>query len=124
MARGGARPGAGSKPAWKTGKTKTIRVPIALADAVLAFAKELDERNSITESVTNSKVINLSGISIRQSNGIIAVCLEDLVKAGYEILPESLSNLVSARLQKLERDKKLEYGNNKEKGQRRRVLYH
>lgn len=105
MPRGGARPGAGVKSTWKSGKTRTIRVPIALVDAILAFARELDERDGIMESVTNSKVINLFGISIRHQNGATAIYLEDLVKAGYEILPESLSNSVKERMQKLCVDK-------------------
>lgn len=39
---GGVRPGQGLKPTWKSGKTRTIRVPIALADEVLAYARALD----------------------------------------------------------------------------------
>jgi hypothetical protein len=30
------------KPTWKHGKTKTIRVPIALADQILEYGYELD----------------------------------------------------------------------------------
>lgn len=99
MARGGARLGAGSKPTWKNGKTKTIRIPVAIADAVLALARELDEHGTI-ESVTDSKVVNLSGISVRHQDGVIAIYLEDLARAGYQILPESLSRLVKTRLDK------------------------
>jgi type II secretory pathway component PulJ len=122
MPRGGARPGAGGKPTWKNGKTKTIRVPVALADAILAFARDLDE-HGIIEPVTTSKVVNLSGISIRQNNGAIAIHLEDLAKAGYEIQPKSLSDLANARLQKLSIDKQLKDGNNTQRGERSRVLH-
>ena len=47
MARGGARPGAGAKGSWKSGPTKTIRVPEALADDVLELARQLDQGESI-----------------------------------------------------------------------------
>lgn len=30
------------QPNWKSGQTKTIRVPIALADQVMAYAKQID----------------------------------------------------------------------------------
>ena len=43
MTRGGARLNAGAKAKWKHGKTKTIRVPIILADLILKFACNLDE---------------------------------------------------------------------------------
>lgn len=122
MARGGARAGAGIKPTWKHGKTKTIRVPIALAEAISAFARELDEKGMI-ECDTDSKVIDLSGISIRQHDGLISIHLEDLVKAGYKICPEPLSKLVEARLQKLEVDKRLNYGNNPQRRERSRILH-
>lgn len=42
MTRGGARKGAGRLSPWNHGDTKTIRVPIALADQVLETAKKLD----------------------------------------------------------------------------------
>ena len=43
MSRGGARQNSGPDPKWRHGKTQTIRVPIALADQILAMAKKLDE---------------------------------------------------------------------------------
>lgn len=42
MPRGGLK-STSWKPTWKHGATKTIRVPIALADRVLSIAKALDE---------------------------------------------------------------------------------
>ncbi|NET10556.1 MAG: hypothetical protein F6K09_10300 [Merismopedia sp. SIO2A8] len=123
MPRGGKRPGAGGKPTWKHGKTRTIRVPIALADEILAFARNLDE-GCIIEHDTDSKVVDLSGISIRHHEGAIAVRLEDLARAGFEIRPEKVSQLVKARIQKLSIDEKLKDGNNKERRGRNRILYH
>lgn len=42
MSRGGLR-STSWKAAWKHGATKTIRVPVALADRLLEIAKTLDE---------------------------------------------------------------------------------
>lgn len=42
MPRGGARKNTGPSSSWNAGKTRTIRVPIALADQILAFARTLD----------------------------------------------------------------------------------
>jgi hypothetical protein len=39
---GGARPGAGQKPKWNTGETKPVRIPAALTQEVLWFARCLD----------------------------------------------------------------------------------
>jgi hypothetical protein len=93
MPRGGRRPGAGSKPKWLHGKTKTIRVPEVLADRVLQIARKLDERKFI-DDVTQSKYINLSGIPIRTVRGRPAVFVEDLIKAGFTVRPASLSSNV------------------------------
>ena len=114
MPRGGRREGAGGRPKWKHGKTKTIRVPEVLADEILDYARKLDD-GAIIEHETESKVLNLSGVSLRQHNGILSVYLEDLVKIGYELLPENLFQIVKARLEKLELDKRLKYGNNPKK---------
>lgn len=89
MSRGGIRLGAGSKSSWKNGKTKTIRVPETLVDQILEYAHKLDD-DKIIESVTESKVINLAGISLKTYGGKISIHLEDLAKAGYQILPENL----------------------------------
>lgn len=43
MARGGYRKNAPLfKPTWNLGETKTIRVPVALAQVLLALAREID----------------------------------------------------------------------------------
>lgn len=107
MSRGGYREGAGVKPTWKHGKTKTIRVPVDLADEVLRLARLLDEgkkltdtleiiKSSITDYDTESRVIDLSGISIKTCNGKMALYLEDLAKLGYEILPIRLGQAVKS----------------------------
>jgi len=110
MPRGGVRLGAGDKPTWRHGKTKTIRVPIALADEILKFARNLDEKG-ITEYVTESKVLDLSGISIRQYQGAASVYLEDLAKAGFDLRPFTLAEMVRARLARSQEEKgKLRHG--------------
>ena len=94
--RGGKREGAGCKSNWKHGKTKTIRVPIALAKKILECARKLDEGVEIADS----KTINLSGIPIRAYNGKAIVLLEDLYQKGFEILPERLGRSVRLRSQR------------------------
>ena len=109
MARGGVRSNSGAKGKWKHGKTKLIRVPEELADEILEYAHKLDENaniESVTESkinhslvsdsVTDSKTLNLSGVSIRVCNGKSAVLLEDLVKIGYNLYPERLGQIFKA----------------------------
>jgi len=93
MPRGGKRPGAGVKPTWKNGRTKTIRVPIAIAEDVLKLARELDEAGYI-ESDTGSKVLDLSGITVPEIKGRKFVFLSDLVKSGYEVKPKKLADRV------------------------------
>jgi hypothetical protein len=97
MPRGGARPGAGGKPTWRNGKTKTIRVPVALADAILAFARDLDE-HGIIEPVTASKVVDLSQLIIPEIRGRRFVFLSDLLKVGYEIYPSKWSEVARSEL--------------------------
>ncbi|WP_458652251.1 hypothetical protein [Sivoneniella epilithica] len=87
--RGGKREGAGGKPTWRYGKTKPVRVPVALAEKILEIARVLDEEG-LESPVTNSKVIDLTGIAIYSSKDGAMVRLMDLLRAGYEIQPERL----------------------------------
>ncbi len=99
MPRGGKREGAGGKPTWKNGKTKTIRVPVVLAEEVLRIARELDEKGTI-EHDTESKVLNLSGIIVPEIRSRRFVFLSDLLKVGYEIYPLKLADIVRAEILK------------------------
>jgi len=90
MSRGGKRLGAGVKPTWKNGTTRTIRVPIAIAEKVLELARELD-KNGFIEYEIPSRVLDLSGVSIPRFRGKSFVSLQDLVVSGYEIKPANLS---------------------------------
>lgn len=99
MARGGARLGAGAKPKWKNGDTKTIRVPKRLEQQILDYARKLDAE-VLLENETQSITINLSKISIIVYKGRPIVYLEDLIKAGYLILPKTLADRVKALINK------------------------
>lgn len=97
MPRGGKREGAGGKPTWKNGKTKTIRVPIVLAEEILRIAKELDDKGVI-ERDTESKVIDLSEITVPEIRGKRFVFLSDLLKIGYELHPLKWAEVARAEL--------------------------
>lgn len=43
------------RPKWLSGETRTIRVPIVLADQILAYAHQLDERNQEEDKVTDNQ---------------------------------------------------------------------
>lgn len=94
MTRGGARLNAGAKAKWKHGKTKTIRVPEALADQVINYAKKLDDQQ-VPVFFESSKVLNLSGISVYVLSGKKFVYVSDLIKLGYDIKPHKLAVAVS-----------------------------
>lgn len=104
MPRGGYRIGAGGKSSWQNGKTKVIRVPEALAERLTEIARILDSGKSlieVTESknepVTESKMIDLSGISIRAFRDGPGIYLTDLIASGYEIQPERLARSIKSK---------------------------
>jgi hypothetical protein len=43
--RGGARPGAGGGCRWKHGRTKSVRLPVALLDKILEVARYMDQND-------------------------------------------------------------------------------
>lgn len=111
MPRGGKRKGSGAKSTWRHGKTKTIRVPIVLADKILELAKELDQnisclnkeivnKSDSIDSETQSKIINLSGISLISISGQMGVRLSDLINKGYMIKPEHINRIILLSMQK------------------------
>ena len=61
------------KPKWKSGKTRTIRVPIAIADRVLEVAHQIDEDISLdtSELLTIDKHKETTTISSKNRNCII-----------------------------------------------------
>lgn len=105
MSKGGKREGSGGKSSWNNAKTKVIRVPEVLADRILEIARLLDSELSFetvtpskNEPVTDSKVIDLSGISVKAFPNGSGVYLVDLVKAGYILKPDVLARLVEKRI--------------------------
>lgn len=78
MARGGFRKNAPLfKPTWHLGETKTIRVPVALAQVLLALAREIDR------CWYESKSQNLSAdeahrLTYERIGPIIDRCLDEL----------------------------------------------
>jgi hypothetical protein len=97
MPRGGKREGSGGKFTWIHGKTKTIRVPESLADRILDIAKMIDGGKTV-DDVTQSKYVDLSGITIRSMGGKQGVLIEDLLKAGYKVRPLALVDMVRKQL--------------------------
>lgn len=49
------------QPKWKSGATHTIRVPIALTDAILEYARQLDDSNTI-QSATDQGLNHMSQV--------------------------------------------------------------
>jgi hypothetical protein len=60
--RGGARPGAGGGCRWKHGRTKLVRLPVALVDKILEVARYMDQNEgrlpSFAPPVMSSSVIS------------------------------------------------------------------
>ena len=88
------------KAAWQSGPTRTIRVPIALAEVTLEYARQLDQgiepRDTTiqSDSVIHSKVDNI--VSEPRDTAQIQAELES-IRANYEALLET-SARVTAKL--------------------------
>jgi len=113
MPRGGVRSNSGAKGKWKHGKTKLIRVPEELADKILEYAHKLDENAKIEsetesktdsslglDSVMESKVLDLSGISVATLKERTFVFLDNLLKSGYVLKPDALNDRVLTEIYK------------------------
>jgi hypothetical protein len=88
------------KAAWQSGPTRTIRVPIALAELTLEYARQLDQgiepRDTMikSNSLTHSKVDNI--VSEPRDTAKIQAELES-IRANYDALLET-SARVTAKL--------------------------
>ena len=88
------------KAAWQSGPTRTIRVPIALAEVTLEYARQLDQgiepRDTRIQfdSLTHSKVDNM--VSEPRDTAKIQAEL-DSIRANYDALLET-SARVTAKL--------------------------
>jgi hypothetical protein len=88
------------KAAWQSGPTRTIRVPIALAEITLEYARQLDrgieprDTRIQSDSLTHSKVDNM--VSEPRDTAKIQAEL-DSIRANYDALLET-SARVTAKL--------------------------
>jgi hypothetical protein len=88
------------KAAWQSGPTRTIRVPIALAEVTLEYARQLDQgieprdTRIQSDSPTHSKVDNI--VSEPRDTAQIQAELES-IRANYDALLET-SARVTAKL--------------------------
>jgi hypothetical protein len=88
------------KATWQSGPTRTIRVPIALAELTLEYARQLDQgieprdTRIQSDSLTHSKVDNI--VSEPRDTAQIQAELESL-RANYDALLET-SARVTAKL--------------------------
>jgi hypothetical protein len=88
------------KAAWQSGPTRTIRVPIALAEVTLEYARQLDRgiepRDTMiqSDSLTHSKVDNI--VSEPRDTAQLQAEL-DSIRANYDALLET-SARVTAKL--------------------------
>ena len=86
------------KAAWQSGPTRTIRVPIALAEVTLKYARQLDQgiepRDTMiqSDSLTHSKVDNI--VSEPRDTAQIQAELESL-RANYEALLETSARVTT-----------------------------
>ncbi|MBW4600919.1 MAG: hypothetical protein KME29_15310 [Calothrix sp. FI2-JRJ7] len=86
MARGGNREGAGRRFKWQSGETRTIRVPIAIADMVLEIAQGLDKGTltfdkGILKQNSQSKVVRFTQeLKVYQQDGQDIIKLSDLAR--------------------------------------------
>ena len=91
MPRGGARPNSGPPPSWKNGRTRTIRVPRALASQIKHLARQLDERKleydtgSEIEYDTSSKIEPDTVSKIAEAVEILTEALKLKSNAGGKI---------------------------------------
>jgi len=88
------------KASWQSGPTRTIRVPHALAEITLEYARQLDQgieprdTRMQSDSLTHSKVNNI--VSEPRDTAQIQAELES-IRANYEALLET-SSRVTAKL--------------------------
>jgi hypothetical protein len=107
--RGGARPGAGGGARWKHGRTKLVRLPVALLDEILEVARYMDQNEGklpssappvITsghpsESLSGEELKELfaKGKAQKQAKKIIAgddqLCVNDSTFKELHELPDS-----------------------------------
>jgi hypothetical protein len=86
------------KAAWQSGPTRTIRVPIALAEVTLEYARQLDQgieprdTRIQSDSLTHSKVDNM----VTEPRDTAQIQAElDSIRANYEALLETSARVTT-----------------------------
>ena len=87
------------KPKWQSGKTKTIRVPIAIADRVLQAAEMIDRNQSLSTD-TNESSFDRDDVRM-----LLEAMLAAPSNKGGRIkeLAAELGNLIGFKVEKKER---------------------
>jgi hypothetical protein len=94
------------KAAWQSGPTRTIRVPIALAEVTLEYARQLDRgiepRDTMiqSDSLTHSKVDNI--VNEPRDTAQIQAELES-IRANYDVLLETSARVTAKLLNEVDR---------------------
>jgi hypothetical protein len=86
------------KAAWQSGPTRTIRVPIALAEVTLEYARQLDQgieprdTRIQSDSLTHSKVDNM----VTEPRDTAQIQAElDSIRANYDALLETSARITT-----------------------------
>jgi len=94
------------KAAWQSGPTRTIRVPIALAEVTLEYARQLDQgieprdTKIQSNSLTHSKVDNI--VSEPRDTAQLQAELES-IRANYEALLETSARITTNLREEVDR---------------------
>jgi hypothetical protein len=85
------------KPKWRSGKTRTIRVPIAIADQVLEFANKVDRGES------SSTVTSETSFDRNNARHLLASMLAAPSNKGGRIkeLAAELGNVIGIKIEKV-----------------------
>ena len=70
------------KPKWKSGKTQTIRVPIAIAPLVLEAARKIDKNKSKSLTQANNEVKTAN----EDNSSLFTVTSDSVINEALEIL--------------------------------------
>jgi hypothetical protein len=94
------------KAAWQSGPTRTIRVPIALAEVTLEYARQLDQgieprdTRIQSDSLTHSKVDNI--VSEPRDTAQLQAELES-IRANYDALLETSARITTNLREEVDR---------------------
>jgi len=82
------------KAAWQSGPTRTIRVPIALAEVTLEYARQLDK--NIEPHDTAERFDNKTDVVIHETRDTAAIQAElESIRANYDVLLETSARITT-----------------------------